>query len=48
MADCGDGLIGFDEMVDEGDGVLVDPQRIGIRNAAGQHQRVEIRCLRPG
>jgi hypothetical protein len=40
VADGGDGLVGVEERLHEGDRVLVGAQRVGVGHAAGQHQTV--------
>jgi hypothetical protein len=45
MADGGDDLAGFDKGFDDSERLVVDPQLVGIHNAAGQNQRVVITDL---
>jgi amino acid efflux transporter len=42
VADRRDGLAAGDEVADERDGVRVGAQRVGVRDAAGEHERVEV------
>ena len=42
MTDGGYGLTGFDELLDEGYGVLVDAEVVGVDLAAGQDEGVVV------
>ena len=47
MADDGDGLARVEEGLHELDGLWLHPERVGIHDAAGKQQRVELLDVRP-